>query len=467
MAKDITNKTPSTAAKRHSSSKGGRPQKRHPHRTHSKTHTPKGGDSVRNGVFQVLKTVFKGKQTLDVAFTQYKNNFGGADESRNLAFAYTLAAGTLRTALFLDGLSHQHLKKPFEADSDQNIILRIGIYQLLFMDGVKDHAAISTTVDMMKHNRLHHLSGVTNAVLRQIQRKNAEHPIELAADMCLPSWIQKEFSADYGDENVDVLAGYMLEQAPVDIRVYQGATPEGSVALDGLEKAYRLPDGTHASSIEGLNTGGVYIQDMAAQWPASLLAKLIKAKKLNGPVVDMCAAPGGKTLQLLDLLENPIYAADLNPRRLQKLGENLAHIPRKPFTVACNGYTPPFAENSIAGLLLDAPCTATGTSRRHPEVIHLRQPADLEHLQAAQRKILEQAAMVLQPGGVLVYAVCSLFHKEGEAQDAWALENLALKPLAFDVPTALKTAHTKAHTLRLTPEHGCDGFYIACYEKQS
>lgn len=441
------------------------PPKHRPHKSKGRSNH---FDAVRGGVFQVLKTVFNGKQTLDAAFTKHKKSFSGDDESRNLAFAYTLAAGVLRTALFLDGVSHKHLKKPFPRESDQNIILRMGIYQLLFMDGVKDHATISTTVDLMKQNRLHHLSGVVNAVLRQIQRTSeASHPPELDSEMCLPAWIQKEFSTDYGAENVHILATQMLEQASVDTRVYQGQAPENSTPLEGLKNAYRLPDGTHASSIEGLNTGGVYIQDMASQWPATILAQALAKKKLNGPVVDMCAAPGGKTLQLLDLLPNAVYAADLNLRRLKKLAENMAHMPCSPFTVACNGYTPPFAENSLAGLLLDAPCTATGTSRRHPEVIHLREAADLEHLAQVQRKIFEESAKILQPGGVLVYAVCSLFHKEGEAQDAWALKTLPLKPLAFDVPAGLKSAQTKPHSLRLTPEYGCDGFYIACYEKQN
>lgn len=428
---------------------------------------------MRYGVFQVLKSVFIGKETLDAAFTQHKDHFKETDDARqgdgrNLAFAYTLAAGIIRTALFLDGVSHQHLKKPFPPESNGNLILRMGIYQLLFMDGVKDHAAISTTVDLTKQTRLPHLSGVINAVLRQIQRQVAAGtPPEFDAEMCLPNWIQKELDTDYGTENVSLLAGYMLEQAPVDIRLYQDTPPENAAPLEGLHKAYRLPENTHASSLEGLNTGGLYIQDMAAQWPATLLAKALEAKSLDGPVVDMCAAPGGKTLQLLDLLKNPIYAADINPRRLRKLAQNLAHMPRQPLTVACDGYTPPFAENSLAGLLLDAPCTATGTSRRHPEVIHLRQPADLDHLCAAQQNMLTAAAKALQPGGVLVYAVCSLFHKEGEAQDAWARKNLPLKPLGFDVPAALKTAHTQPHALRFTPEHGCDGFYVACYEKHS
>lgn len=414
------------------------------------------GDPTRLMVLRVLHDIFAKKQTLEAAFGAHKANLN----PRDMAFAYMLAAGVLRAALFLDACSRTYLKKPFPRESVENIILRMGLYQLLFMDGVKDHAAISTTVDLAKAAKVGHLAGVINAVLRQTQRADTPN---FNAEDCLPHWFKAELKA-YGD-TFPALAYSMLEQAAVDVRTYGSPPPEGSIPLVGLKNAYRLPEGTIASGLEGLNTGGVYIQDMAAQWPATILAASVLAKNICAPVVDMCAAPGGKTLQLLDLLPNDILAVDVNHKRLKRLIENAAHLPRQPLTFAGDGLNPSLKEKTFGGVLLDAPCTATGTTRRHPEVLHLRQAADLEYLCDLQQKMLEKSAELLVSGGVLVYAVCSLFEKEGEAQNAWALKNLPLKPLAFDVPEPLKAAKLSPHTLRLTPQNGCDGFYIACYEK--
>ncbi len=413
-------------------------------------------DTARQAALDCLRDVFNKKVILDVAFTQH-----GADlNPRDKAFAYTLTMGVIRFALGLDKQIAPMMQTPFPNNSDQQNILRMGLYQLFMMDGVKDHAAISATVDLTRANKLPHLSGVINGVLRNAQRNLKDQAI-LAED-CLPNWLRQKLSSDYGKESTHALASGMLSQACLDFRQRNGDAPQDATPLEGLTDGWRLPADTTATTLEGIQTGDVYIQDMAAQWPATLLLNNLKT---DGVVLDMCAAPGGKTLQLLDG-DKSVVAADRGFKRLRRLKENLSKTGKTAMLLAADGLKPSFADGSFAGILLDAPCSATGTTRRHPEVMHLRTTQDVIALQKLQQEMLTKSAALLKKGGVLVYAVCSLLHDEGEKQDLWALENLPLKPVALNnLPADIEPAKIASHCLRLTPTMGCDGFFIAIYSK--
>ncbi len=424
---------------------------------HTKPATPtKTAPNPRAVCLRVLGDILTQGHTLDTAFGQH----AGSLSLQNKNLAYAMAAGTLRSLCQLDKIAARFMQKPFPHRSPAQNILRIGIYQLLYMDGIKDHAALSATVELAKQEGQGKYSGVINGVLRNIQRSDAS---PMAPTDALPGWLYKRLKAN--GYPMGPLAEAMLTQAPLDIHVYKGNAPETAHPLEGINGAYRLPPQSTTTDLT-LNTGNIYVQDYGAGWPATLLMAALP----KGPqkVLDMCAAPGGKTLQLAaNIGAENITAIDMSPKRLMRFHENMAAFGLPANAVAADGLKAPFTSETFDAVLLDAPCTATGTTRRHPEVMHLRQPADLTALGKIQRHMLQAAASLLKPGGVLVYAVCSLLHYEGENQDTWAQANLPLVPLALtQLPASLAAYKYQSHGLRLLPPTA-DGFFIAVYQKQA
>ena len=427
-------------------------------KTPAKKYTPDAlTDFARQNAWLTLQDIIQKNKTLDEAFEARC----GRLPTRDKAFAYNLIATTLRYGLALDKLLNKLMTKPFPENSPQHLLLRMGLCQLLLTDGVKDHAAIATTVNLAKAHKLMHLSGVFNGVLRTAQRTYKKADIQTSDT--LPPWFSERLQHAYGQTKAADLTKALLKPACLDIRCRKGTPPQGTTKLAGLPDGWRLDENTKAADLhQALAEKAYYIQDNAAQWPAFILAKHLKTE---GPLLDVCAAPGGKALQLADLTENFVVGADISASRLRIMAENIAHTPRLQL-IQADGFMPPFAPNSFSGILLDAPCTATGTLRRHPEVLYLRQPHDILALQKRQRDLLKATTPLLKKNGVLVYAVCSLFAEEGEDQQDWITKNLPLKPLPLqNCPSVFKENQPTANALRLTPLDGTDGFYIALYQK--
>ncbi|MFC3071231.1 RsmB/NOP family class I SAM-dependent RNA methyltransferase [Phenylobacterium soli] len=375
-------------------------------------------------------------------------------EPRDRAFARALAMATLRHLGAIDAALQARLKKP-PPERVVNI-LRIGAAQL-FVLKTPPHAAVAATVDLAPKS----FTGLVNAVLRGLTRE----PPDLATpELLAPQWLYARWMSAYGAETARAIAAQIGEEPPTDLSLKPGVAPEG---LEGEV----LPGGSFRAAMAGDVTGWPgfaegrwWVQDASAAVPARLLAV--------GPgetALDLCAAPGGKTLQLAaDGAQ--VVAVDRNGQRLKRLRENLRRTGLAAEVVEADAADWKDGRTFDA-VLLDAPCSATGTFRRHPDVLWVASPKDVANLAAVQSRLLDSAARRVRPGGRLVYCVCSLEPEEGEAQAAAFLSRtpgFALEPVAAGEGGAPEASLRADGTLRILPQHrpgGTDGFYIARFRR--
>lgn len=387
-------------------------------------------------------------------------------EERDRAFVRMLLATALRRLGQIDALIALCLDRPLGPRAVMAChALRLGVCQLLFLD-LPPHAAISTTVDLVKHTPMAGFTGLINAVLRRLSRDGAGMvAAQDAARLDTPDWLWRSWSRAYGDEVAHAIAAAHLTEAPVDITV--AADPEGWAARLEAEilptgSLRRRGGGGAVSRLAGFNEGGWWVQDAAAALPARLFGD-VRGKR----VVDLCAAPGGKALQLA-AAGAVVTALDRSASRLARLSDNLARLGLSAAIVAADAAAWAPGETFDA-VLLDAPCSATGTLRRHPDVARHKSPADVTKLSAAQARLFEAATALLAPGGMLVYCVCSLEPQEGIDQIDRALaagaplERVAIRP---DEVGGLAESITPAGDLRTLPCHlgekgGMDAFFAA------
>jgi 16S rRNA (cytosine967-C5)-methyltransferase len=370
-------------------------------------------------------------------------------EPRDRAFARALAMTVLRRKGTLDRALQARLQKP--PPDEVMALLRLGAAQLLHME-VAGHAAVATTVDLAEQGRgTRPFKALVNAVLRGLGR---EGPPELAPEAAAPDWLYARWRAAWGEEAARAIAALIPEEPgtdlslkdPKDAEAVMAALAEGGLEVEALEGgSLRVRHRGDLSAWPGYAEGRWWVQDASAAAPARLLAA-----RPGEDVLDLCAAPGGKTLQLAAAGAR-VVALDRSAARLERLKQNLARAGLEAETVAADAahWDDP---RSFDAVLLDAPCSATGTFRRHPDVLWATRPGDIVKLAGVQATLLDAAAAKVRPGGRLVYCVCSLEPEEGEAQvDAF----LARHPeFRLDPPGAL----------RILPHHrpgGTDGFFAA------
>ncbi|WP_458758825.1 RsmB/NOP family class I SAM-dependent RNA methyltransferase [Afipia sp. TerB] len=356
---------------------------------------------------------------------------------------------------------------PTDAPRAQSALL-IGATQILWMD-VPDHAAVDLSVRLVQADRrAAKYAGLVNAVLRRCAREG--HPLveEVRTAMIdLPPWLVKRWVAHYGEDNARAMAEAIGHEPPLDLTVKSDAD-----AWATRFHGETLPTGTVRTVLQGaitmlpgFNDGQWWIQDAAAALPARLFGDLSGKN-----VVDLCAAPGGKAAQLAHGGAN-VTAIDRSPARIARLKENLARLSLDAAPVVADATE--WDGGSFDGVLLDAPCAATGTIRRHPDVAWLKQDSDVTMLATVQQRLLAKAISLLKPGGLLVYCTCSLEPEEGENAIATLL---ATETSVKRVPvTASEVAgHAELITpdgdLRTLPCHlphadprlgGLDGFFAA------
>ena len=428
-----------------------------------KTNTGSGPGNPRRAALAVLGDVLERRQPLDTAMARHFPGFEGRDR----AFARALCATVLRRLGQIDDLLARFLDRPLDAlDAAVRQTLRLGAAQVLFLD-VPDHAAVAATVPLAGRNR--GARGLVNALLRRLTREGKaaladQDPVALN----IPGWMLSCWQAQWGAEAARRIALASLSEAPMDITLRDGdpvlwaerlqaeVLPTGSLRRHGGGAAERLP---------GFEEGAWWVQDMAAALPARLFGDLAGRR-----VLDLCAAPGGKTLQLAAAGAG-VTALDRSAKRLERLGENLQRTGLHA-DIVCADATRWRPEAPFDAILLDAPCSATGTLRRHPDALHLKTPADMEKLAVLQEKLLDAAAAMLAPGGVLVYCTCSLQAEEGEMQAAAFLKRhddfrrQPVKPAEAGIPHGAVNAEGD---IRCRPdlapgdgiEGGMDGFFIA------
>jgi 16S rRNA (cytosine967-C5)-methyltransferase len=358
---------------------------------------------------------------------------------------------------------------PTDAPRAQSALL-IGAAQILWMD-VPDHAAVDLSVRLVQSDRrAAKYAGLVNAVLRRCAREGQPLIDEVKAQtLDIPPWLLARWTGAYGEATARAMALAIGHEPSLDITV-KADGPQWATRLHGET----LPTGTVRTLLQGSVTmlpgfteGQWWVQDAAAALPARLFGD-VSGKR----IVDLCAAPGGKTAQLA-LAGARVTAVDRSPARMARLRDNLARLDLQAAEVVTDAAEWPGDGEGFDGVLVDAPCTSTGTIRRHPDVAWLRQEVDIAALAALQKRLVQKAVALLKPGGTLVYCTCSLEPEEGEAAVAALLAastEVRRAPVTADEVAGLGEIITADGDLRTLPCHlphddprlgGMDGCYAA------
>jgi len=391
-----------------------RPGGAHPLRKEStaQPHSKPGLDA-RRAVVRLLAAVIDARTPLD-ALTDNEHGHPQflALSARDKALVRAILVSALRHRCTIESLIRETLERPLpEKARALSHILHVGAAQILFLD-VPDSAAVDLAVAQAKTDpRTARFSGLVNAVLRNLARGGGEAlPRALARTRDAPAWFMEHLESAYGRETADAILAAHRREPPTDftvksdpdgwaVRLGGRVLPNGSVRVD------RLP--APVAELPGYAEGEWWVQDAAASLPARLLGDVRRRA-----VADLCAAPGGKTAQLAQA-GAMVTAVDLSASRLQRLEVNLNRLGLTAQTVKADllAWRP---DQRFDAVLLDAPCSSTGTVRRHPDVPWTKRPEDIQRLAELQSRLLERALMLLRPGGVLVFANCSLDPTEGE-----------------------------------------------------
>lgn len=433
----------------------------------SEQNIPAFAASARLSAMLALVHVLDKRKPLD-SFWPQERHFATMSPS-DRAFAQLLAKTTLRRLGQTDAILKQFIERPISPKASRVMhILRLGAVQLIWLK-TPPHAAVHSAVEMTKQLKLDKYSGLVNAVLKRVAREGEEITnAHDAAKLNTPEWLWQRWEKAYGADTARRIAEMHLKDPPTDISVKSDPTgwaeklggvvlPLGSVRLRETRNITQLP---------GFAEGAWWVQDMAAAIPAKLLGDVHDKK-----VIDLCAAPGGKTAQLA-VSGAKVSAVDMSKERLGMLKTNVHRLKLQAEYVATDAskWMPAFAPDAI---LLDAPCSATGTLRRHPDAAWLKTPADIARLTQTQHTLLRHALDMLKPGGTLVYSVCSLQPEEGEAQITALLaerKDILLGNIDPAIMGGLKECITPRGEVRTLPCHlpdldGMDGFYAAILKK--
>jgi 16S rRNA (cytosine967-C5)-methyltransferase len=387
--------------------------------------------------------------------------------TRDAGFARALASETLRNMGALDAVLRKFIAKPLATHKAGHAseILLLGACELLVLK-VAPHAAVDAANELAaKDSKAVHFKPLINAVLRKIAKEGAAVLSGLDSErLSTPDWLWSRWTAQYGAGTARAIARAHQQAAAVDILLKSGLTPDANAAFPPSEELFgnvrRLNDAGRIDEHPGFAEGDWWVQDAAAALPVLLLGDIAGKK-----VIDLCAAPGGKTMQLA-ARGAKVTAVEMDASRVERIRENLARTKLEAEIV--EGDVRDF-EGSAPLVLIDAPCTATGTIRRHPDLPWIKGAADVTVSAAAAYEILESGAAMVEPGGILIFAVCSLEREEGEEQIATFLANhpeFARMPVTPDDVFGHSEWITSDGDLRTLPCHladkgGMDGFYAA------
>jgi 16S rRNA (cytosine967-C5)-methyltransferase len=420
--------------------------------------------SARAVALDFLQTVLHGKKPLDLALADHP-----ALDSRDRAFARALVATTFRRLGQIDSLIDTALERPLPRKAKGvRDILRLGACQLLFM-GAAPHAAVSTAVDLAQARGHGPHKKLVNAILRRFSREGrALTDKQNAARMNTPDWLWQSWSAAYGEATCQNIAEAHLSEAPLDITALNN-TAEWAETLE----AEILPTGTLrrgagglVPELPGFKDGAWWVQDAAAALPVKFFGD-VQGKS----VIDLCAAPGGKTAQLA-AQGAQVTAVDRSEKRLARVRENLDRLNLEADLVSTDGteWRPDAPADAV---LVDAPCSSTGTIRRHPDVARLKTPGDVGKLAGLQQRLLAAAVEMVRPGGLIVYCSCSLQPEEGLGQTASLLDDgapVVCSPISPEEIGRHGELLTEIGELRTLPNHlsdhgGMDGFYAVRFKR--
>ncbi len=436
------------------------------------------GLAARQGAVGLVTAVLRDRTPLNDCFAEGVKGAGRAAalvalDQRDRAFARQIAATTLRRLGQIDAILGHCLKRPLPTAAAFIVdVLRTGVAQLLFLQ-TPAHAAVDSSV-RLADKQPGAFKGLVNGVLRRITREaDALTAAYHEPILNTPDWLRKSWRSAYGDDVTNAIARAHLADPPLDLSVKDAkAAPRWAERLE----ANVLPTGTlrrkmggRIEDMPGFAEGAWWVQDVAATLPARILMTGLQAAgKGRAHVLDLCAAPGGKTAQLA-AAGFDVTAVDISQTRLARVRANLDRLGLAASLVTADAaaFQP---GQTFDGILVDAPCSTTGTLRRRPDVAHLKHPGDLAGLTKLQHRLLNAASGLLAPGGLLVYAVCSLQPEEGESQIERLLHDrdggLRRDPVTPGEIGGLAECLSATGDLRTLPCHlsdegGMDGFYAA------
>ncbi|MBS0277102.1 MAG: RsmB/NOP family class I SAM-dependent RNA methyltransferase [Proteobacteria bacterium] len=419
------------------------------------------GVPARAAAVKILGAVLRKRRPLDAAEAEIIAASGL--EPRDAGFARAIAGETLRRFGQLDALIRSFVPKappPHKAGPALEIMLA-GACELLFLD-VAPHAAVDAANRLAAGDKKAvHFKSLINAVLRRVSREGKDALAKQdAARLNTPDWLWQSWSAAYGEEVARAIAAAHLVQPPTDLVLKDGAAPPPG-AKPFFGNVWRMTETGRVDLLEGFSDGAWWVQDFAASLPARLLGDVRGHR-----AIDLCAAPGGKTMQLAGM-GAMVTAVEREPARMARLRENLARAKLDAETIEDDMRDVEIAPAPF--VLLDAPCSATGTIRRHPELPWIKSAADTNLTAQAARELLDVAAEMVAPGGTLVFAVCSLEPQEGPEQIEDFLarnDSFRRKPILANEVFGLAQLIDGTGDLRTLPCHlaeqgGMDGFYAA------
>lgn len=409
------------------------------------------GIHARRAALKMIDAVLRRGETLEQATPAAVREVRDANDK---ALARAIAGEALRWLTDLDALIDSATKQRLPDDAKPRSVLRVMLTQSLRL-GTPPHAAIATGLPLLAGGPRRLAHGVFSTLIKR--------EVSLPEAPTLPDAVRKRWG-----EMADAIAPGLAHPPEVDLHIGDpGQTAQWQAKLGGESLArghVRVPRGTPVEKLEGYGEGAWWVQDLAAMIPSAVLGA-----GEGRSVLDLCAAPGGKTMALAAAGWN-VTALDLSKRRLDVLKDNLKRTGLKASPVRADALTWE-PKHQFDAILLDAPCTATGTCRRHPDVLHRIGARQIAELVELQRALISRAASWLKSGGVLVYAVCSLEREEGEEQAGWIDAELELtpKPIAPDelpagrMPTL--EGQVRTHPGMLNEAGGLDGFFVARWVK--
>lgn len=425
-------------------------------------HSQATGFDIRRAAAQRLQLVLTGAPFVPFQAREI-------EDSRDRALANKLVTVALRRHGQISQILSSVLEKGMPKRAGLfEAALRIGVAQLLFLPEMGEHAAIHLAVEVIKKDRrAGRFAKLANAALRNVQRGFSVDDLD-PKDL-VPDWVFQRWANHYGAETAIAMAKALLASVPLDLTGRPGNDQSavfdemGATHLVGT--SYRLDDrDVPVEELPGFAEGKWWVQDVAATLPVHLANP-----QAGQSVLDICAAPGGKTAQLA-ARGAEVTAVDLDGKRLERVKENLERLNLKANLVEADA-TNLSAEKQYDLVVLDAPCSATGTFRRHPEVIWHRREKDIKQRAQLQAEMLKSAAHLVKPGGMLVFCTCSLEPEEGEKQmDAFLKLNpqFVVSPIVPDELEGWAEPVTEGGYLRTTPNmslpkngNGLDGFFAA------
>ncbi len=430
----------------------------------TKSKQDKSAFAAREGAIGLLDGVLEDRLQLS-KLTQGIGPLSGLDPA-DKARAQRLATETLRHLSRADALIERYVDRmpPVTALN----VLRLAVIELL-VEKEAPHGVVDSAVTLMRRTRQsRRMSGLANAVLRKVSTEGPDIWAELPVPR-LPKWLRRRIVHIYNEEIVQAIEAAHLVGAPLDLTPKDAAAaPALSEALGGTllpSGTVRLSKGGQVSALPGYENGEWWVQDAGA----ALAVKLLDPQE-GEAVLDLCAAPGGKTMQLA-AAGAEVTAVDASSKRMARVKENLARTGLKAELIRADVLEWE-AEQFYDAILLDAPCSATGTIRRHPDLPFAKTGKDMDPIFDLQAAMIDRALIALRPGGRLVYCTCSLLTEEGERQAKTAIERHGLTEITPD-PERLGIDPDWLHSnggIRLRPDYlgecgGMDGFFMISLRK--